>query len=178
MVSHVGSSNLIDVLSVDWSVLSQNLSLSPKLVLLVEESGVAGRMLGLQNMNLLWSSSLAWQVQISSLSVKGGSDSWIVVRAIRSVSVGFRDQIMDLLWLNIGVELGSLFLLKERRLFLGVEGSLALSNHWLKNAHSLWGKRAVSFGPLNTLVTSLSVEGSSGMRVVEFVICLVRLGPV
>ena len=159
-------------------MLSQNLALSPQVILLVEVSSVAGCMLGLKNVYLLRPSSLAGQVQVTSLSVESSSDSRVVLRAVRSMSVSFRDQIMDLLWLNIGVELGSLFLLKERGLFLGVEGSLALSNHWLKNAHSLWGKRAVSFGPLNTLVTSLSVEGSSGMRVVEFVICLVRLGPV
>ena len=173
LVSHISSSNLL------WRVmLSQNLALSPQVVLLVEVSSVAGCMLGLKNVYLLRPSSLAGQVQVASLSVESSSDSWVVLRAVRSMSVSFRDQIMDFLRLNVGIELWRFFLLKERGLLLGVEGGLALSNDWFKNTNSLGRKRAVSFGPLDSLVAGLGVESGSSVRVVQLVVGLVRLGPV
>lgn len=137
---------------------------------------MAGGVLGLKNMNLFRS-----DVGILSLSIEGSSDSWVVISTVRGVSVSFGNKIMHLLWLDVGIELVFLLilrflLLQECVLFLGVESGLALSDNWLENADTLRRKLAVLFGPLNTFVTSLREEGSSGVRVVQVVLLWALVG--
>ena len=61
---------------------------------------MAGGVLGLKNMDLFRSN-----VGILSLSIEGSSDSWVVVSTVRGVSVSFWNEIMHLLWLDVGIEL-------------------------------------------------------------------------
>jgi hypothetical protein len=87
------------------------------------------------------------------------------------VSVSFWDQVVHLLWLDVGIESSLLvILLQECVLFLGVESGLALADDWLDDANTLRRKFAVLLGPLHTLVASLREESSSGVRVVQLVL--------
>ena len=131
---------------------------------------MADGVLGLKNMNLFRSN-----VGIFSLGIKSSSDSWIVISAVRGVSVSFGNKIMHLLWLDVGIELAVIlflgfFLLQECVLFLCVESGLTLSDDWLENANTLRRKCTVLVGPLNTFVTSLREESSSRVRVVQVVL--------